>query len=158
MEDTMGFIHLLHVLVALSIVYITFGLIVAAVALAFIAFVFTKLIKAFSVFLLAILLIASAPRTVYAQAITDKQFAKEIEGIVRQDKIDIDGYQYRVPANVTADEAFLYVTLVKLDLSMVSAKLHLFKHHHATRSDVDQVLGQLLLDLEHAPGAEDLKL
>lgn len=157
-------VHLIQVLVAACIAYVGILILGAVVGVVLILWAIHKLTayavsKALWVFLLAALLIPACQRTVYASnRITDKQFAKEVEGIVREDRLDIGEYQYRVHPNVTTEEETLYVTLIEADLTLVSTKLHLFKKHKATRADVDRVLGQLLRDLENAPGTEDLKL
>lgn len=85
--------------------------------------------------------------------ISNRQYRKEVAGIIKADELDIVSYQNHPPTGTDAGAVALYVTLVEADLTLVQRGLTNFKHHKATREDVDRLLAQLSRDMEDAPEA-----
>lgn len=83
--------------------------------------------------------------------ISNRQYVKEVAGIIKADRLDIGEYQHNPPAGTDGVAAALYVTLVEEDITLVERGLTNFKHHKAARADVDRLLAQLSRDLEDAP-------
>lgn len=151
--------HMLHLLLAFVVVYVGMALFAFIVVLVSATVVFVRVRRGFKktklLMVLPVLVLLGAASLQAATEISNRQYVKEVSGIIKADKYDIGMYQHNPPAGTDSVSAALYVTLVEADLDLLEHGLTKFKHHKTTRADVDKLLAQLSRDLEDVPLPEE---
>lgn len=152
-------LHLVQALVAVSIVYIGILVVGAALGILLVLYILRRWTEAAVgkglnwIILAAVLLgaLSGHASTKHVKPISDKEFYTEVRGIIKNDSEDIGVYQLQHYSPTDAEVTSFYVTRVKEDLSLLTGYNERFKHHQATREDVDTLLSKLLRDLEDEP-------